>query len=133
MPTKINAMNLQACHRLQSRSANKPTIIKIVNRKHAEQAIANKFKLKRLDFNQIGFPKGSNIYIDMKCCKRIKHLSYHCRKLRADKLIHKFFANANGSIRITIGSDHHKIFTESDLASLFPERNFGFTLPYLLE
>ena len=103
-PSKINSMDLQACHRLQSRSANKPTIIKFVNMKHAEQSIANKIKLKRLDFTQIGFPQGSKIYKDMNCCKRINHLSYHCRKLKADKLIHKFFANANGSIRITIGS-----------------------------
>ena len=72
IPSPIISTDIQACHSLPNRSGNKATIIKFVNRKNAE--------LRRLDIMQIGLPNDCKLFINQNLCKRLKSLSYHCRR-----------------------------------------------------
>ena len=89
IPSSIISTDVQACHRLPNRSGNKATIIKFVNRKNAEAVYENKFKLKRLEITQIGLPNDCKLFINQNLCRRLKSLSYHCRKLHAEKKVRK--------------------------------------------
>ena len=128
IPSPITSTDLQAWHRLPNMSGNKATIIKFVNRKNAEAVYENKFKLKRLDFTNIGLPNDCKVFINQNLCKRLKSLSYHCRKLRTEKKVSRFIISMNGSMKIFIGEQHFKVITEDDLVALFPDYNFGFSL-----
>ena len=125
---KIIPSPITSTERLPNRSGNKATIIKFVNRKNAEAVYENKFKLKRLDFMNIGLPNDCKVFINQNLCKRLKLLSYHCRKLRAEKKVSRFIISMNGSMKIFIREQHFKVIIEEDLVALFPDYNFGFSL-----
>ena len=134
----LNAINvpclpedIEAIHRLPAKSGIKPTIIRFGSRRIAEDAFANKNKLKslkELHIPIIGLNDDSKIFIRPSLCPYFRTLAYNCRLLRNSKLIQSVFTSDDGSIKIkTLDNSFNKISHETDLTSRFKDfQNFSF-------
>ena len=118
---------IEGCHRLPLRDSNscKPVLVKFVNRKIAELIIDRKYKLKDMDFEEIGLPADSEIFVNINLSQPFKSLDYFCRKLRKDELIFSSFtSHTMVKIRLNEGGRYKKITHVSDLITLFPDVKF---------
>ena len=82
---KIKKSSVHACHRLKNRDK---TIIRFVNRKHADLALHNKKKLKDVEKTKYGLQK--NIFINESLCKPMQFLAFKVRKAYREKKISSF-------------------------------------------
>ena len=79
----INESQIHACHRLKNR---KKTIIRFVNRKHANLALHNRKELAKLDREKYGL--GNAIYINENLCRQMQFLYYKVRlSYKAGKIL----------------------------------------------
>ena len=126
------ANDIEAIHRLPSKAAIKPTIVRFKSRKTVDLIFKNKGKLKDLftlniDIN--GVDDESKIYIRPSLCPYFRTLAYNCRLLKKYNLISFVFTNDDGTLKIkTLNDSYVKIFHESDLTSRFNQfKHFQFT------
>ena len=123
--------DIEAVHRLPSKSIIKPTIVRFNHRKTVEDINANKHKLKDLSslkMNINGLTDESRIYINPSLCKYYKNLQYNCWILKRNGLIREVKTSDEGVIKIkTLNGEHVKVSHESDLVSRFEDfKNFSF-------
>ena len=110
---EVKPNDIEAAHRLPSKSDNKPVIVRFVNRKFCERAFMNKKKLK------------NNIYINENLCPHYKKIAWMGRKLKRSNLIHGSWSwKGIVHIRIKENENYIKIMHKSELEDLFP--NFVF-------
>ena len=61
----IEVRGIEACHRLFQKESNKQlpkkTILRFVNRRFAEDLLSKRNISSTLDFNKLGFPRGTQI------------------------------------------------------------------------
>ena len=124
--------DIEAVHRLPSKSAIKPTIVRFNHRKTVDDINANKNKLKditSLNMNINGLTEDSKIYINPSLSKYFKNLQYNCRVLKRHGLIKGVKTSDDGVIKIkTLNDEFIKISHESDLINRFDQfANFSFS------
>ena len=128
-----NESDIEYCHRLPSKSADKTTIVRFHGRKIVDKINKNKNKLKNLGslgIEMAGLSATSRIFIRASQCSYQKNLAFNCRVLKRAGLISSTSVSDDGKTRIkTLNDDHHKILHESDLTSLFPDF-VGFSFEY---
>ena len=85
---EIDKMDVHACHRLKNR---KNTIIRFVNRKHANLALHNKKKLKSIDRTKYKLPTESKgLFINESLCRPMQFLAFKVRKAFSAKKINSW-------------------------------------------
>ena len=82
---KIKKSAVHACHRLGNRDK---TIIRFVNRKHADLALHNKKKLK--DVDKAKYALQGNVFINESLCKPMQFLAFKVRNAYREKKIASF-------------------------------------------
>ena len=82
---KIKGNQIHACHRLKNKNN---TIIRFVNRKHANMALHNRKKLKNINKAKYGLM--NSIYINESLCRPMKFLSYKVRVARKEGKISSY-------------------------------------------
>ena len=127
----IERYEIEAVHRLPAaRRGNKPkpTIVRFVSRKTAEQCWSKKSNLRTLDVSLFDFLNhDSVIYFNPSLCAYYKELAFNCRKLKKEGKITKVKVDDNGNISIilltggTVKVKHH-----TDLKEKFPNEQFTF-------
>ena len=124
--------DIEAVHRLPSKSPIKPTIVRFNHRKTVDEINLNKHKLKdivSLNMNINGLNEESRIYINPSLSKYFKNLQFNCRVLKRNGLIKSVKTSNDGTIKIkTLTDEFIKISHESDLIDRFEEfKNFSFS------
>ena len=122
MSVTIQSSDIEACHRLKKkRNSNGPdtTIVRFVNRKHAEKIHRSKKNLTKESLTEIGLGK-HKIYINNNLCPSYKILMGKASQLFKDKKIFKYWSY-NGIINILEkeGQRPRKILHLLDLDQLF--------------
>ena len=121
--------DLEAVHRLPSKTDNKPTIFRFANRKFVDQCWENKYKLNTLNLSAIpGLERDRKIYFNPSLCTYYKELSYNCRKLKKEGLISKVKIDDNGNISVVLlNGSTFKVKHHTDLQTKFPDfKEFSF-------
>ena len=115
-----SSSDIEGCHRLPSRkgSTNKPTILKFVNRKKAEELVRAKRNLKGLSLADLNI--SSEVYFNLNLSPAFRELDYFCRRLFVDKKIAGYFTS-HTSVKIKIDNSYHKITHVEDLRELFDD------------
>ena len=114
---EVTVGDVEACHRLQSKTEPKPTIVRM-RRNIVDEA---KFKSKNLrDVDvAVNLPPGTQVYVKDNQSPSMRMLSYNARLLKTNKLIQDtWFSNA--FVRIKHNDKTYKISHEMDLVKLFP-------------
>ena len=122
MPVKRD--EIDACHRLQRKTGNKPVIIRFLCRKRRDELHANRMKYKGMNLDDKGI---RNLYLNENFAKDIKKLSYQCRKLKRANKIAKL-STENGRIKIKFSLSESRwsfVNHEMDLAAFFPDFDFS--------
>ena len=83
----IQSSQITACHRLKNKSK---TIIRFINRKHANLALHNRKKLRTLNIERHGFPPNTKIYINESLCRPMQFLHYKVRLAAKSKKIDSY-------------------------------------------
>jgi len=118
---RVDSGDIHACHRLKKGQ----TILKFVNRKNAELALANRTKLKNQNLSSIGIPVDVQIYINQNTNPYYKFLRYQCKLLHDRNLINKFWSfNGGMKIQVVENGSVSVISHMSKLTDIFP--NFEF-------
>ena len=83
---KVTDRDLQDCHRLpgpRESKLPKKTIVKFVNKKDAKVSLTNRSKLSNeVNFEELGLPGDSKIFLDLNLNPYYKELAFHCRHLK---------------------------------------------------
>ena len=109
---KIKKTAVHACHRLRNRDK---TIIRFVNRKHADLALHNKKKLKNVDKEKYGL--SGEVYINESLCKPMQFLAYKVRSALRQKKISSYNL-WKGKLSLKIDDRDFKICHIDDLIDL---------------
>ena len=83
-------------------------MIRFVTRKHADQALWKRGKLKEADMTKCGLPAGHKVYINENLCPPLQYLQYLVRHLKKDGRIHDFNL-WKGRLTIQLEEDGDKI------------------------
>ena len=74
----IEVRDIEACHRLFQKESNnqlpKRTIVRLVNRRFAEDLLSKRNINSTLDLNKLGFQRGTQIYFNGNLCGYYKKL-----------------------------------------------------------
>ena len=118
---------IEACHRLPSKSDVKPTVIRFQNRKRCKEVKSkdSRAAINTLDFTTFNLPEDTQIYVSDHLSPYYKTIAYYCRKLRRNNLIWKIITD-DGIIKIKGHNQFKwtKIIHEQTLYDLFPDFNF---------
>ena len=118
-------IDIEAIHRLPTRSGIKPTIVRLNNRRLVDVIHKNKHKLKNLqslDININGLTEDSKIFIKPSLSPYFKNLAFNCRLLKKDSLIQNVITEDDGSLKIkTLNNEFIKIKHSSDLTERFKD------------
>ena len=109
---KIKKSSVHACHRLRNRDK---TIIRFVNRKHADLALHNKNKLKNIDKEKHGL--SGAVYINESLCKPMQFLAYKVRTALRQKKIASYNL-WKGKLSVKIENRDYHISHIDDLIDL---------------
>ena len=87
----VKPEEVEACHRLpysrkEDKSNPKRSIIKLVNRKKCEQALANRKKLKDVDMTDLKFEVDTRIFLNDSLCPYYRGIYGKCKSLYREKL-----------------------------------------------
>ena len=120
----ISVSDVEDCHRLPSRTKPKPIIVRM-KRNILTKAKKNAKKLKGVD-TQLGFPRGTQLFVRDNLSPNMKNLAYNARILKRNGIIDDtWFSNA--AMRIKAGDFHHKITHETDLHRIYSDfQHFSF-------
>ncbi len=128
---RCDPADIDTIHRLPSRTAEKPTIVRFGSRKLVRLIHENKRILRDLSSLNIDIPglnAQSRIFIRASQCPYFKNLGYNCRQLKRNNLISDVVTLKDGRISIkTLGDENVKIVHERDLLERFPHFEFTFT------
>ena len=115
--------DIQGCHRLPVRKGStcKPTIVKFVNRRKAEDILMAKKDLNSCDFSELGI--SNSIFVNINLCPAFKELDYFSRKLKQEGKITSY-QSSNTVIKIKKDNVYHKIYHIEDLRDIFPDDTF---------
>ena len=121
---KLQSSDIEACHRLKkSKNPNMPqvTIVRFINRKHAELLHRNKKKLTKKSLTNIGLGK-HKIYIINNLCPYYKVIMGKASQLYKEKKIFKYWAY-NGIVNIVEreGQRPRRILHSLDIDHLFDD------------
>lgn len=101
--------DIEAAHRLPSKTEDKPVIVRFVNRKFCELAFKNKKKLKQ-------------IYVNDNLCPQYKKIAWMGRKLkRANKISSTWSWKGIVHIRVDEDDNFIKLKHKNELVELFPD------------
>ena len=128
MGVNIDYSDMEACHRLpkaRNKSLPKRTIVRFVNRKHAEVMKKHSKKLRNLRDNKLGFKHGK-VYVNENFCSQNKNIWLRCREIQKAGLIDRY-SSLNGcvSIKLAQNSPWMKIKHVNVLHELFPDFSFS--------
>ena len=121
----VECRDIAACHRV----GKKPDVIlRFVNRKDAEDCLANRKKLKNLDLEALGFEPGTKIFVNENLSPYMSKIAYYCRTLKRQNLIEKVttFKGVVKIFRLIDGSPGRNrtvtnvIGHKQDLQKIFP-------------
>ena len=84
---ELKTSDIQACHRLDelsgvSLTSPKKTIVRFVNRKHAEMLNSKRFEIKDADLSSTGISENVNLYVNPNFCPYYQWLWMKCRKIK---------------------------------------------------
>ena len=121
----VSPEEIEACHRLYSKSSPKPVIIKFMNRKKCDEIMENKRKLSSCDKTALGFNENIKLFAGDNLSPANKRLFWKCRQLKRAKLI-TIARTSNGVVRIKVkdGDKYKKITHDSDVEKIFPDFDF---------
>ena len=117
--------DIEGCHRLPSRYAPKPVIVRFAHRKMRDTAIENKRNitldnLKSIDIN-------NNVYVNENFAPYIKRLQYLARKLKRDHQISQISTTNGSTVKVKMKDENKwiKINHETDFIKFFPSFSFN--------
>ena len=111
----IQAEDVHACHRLRNKDK---TIMRFVNRKHADMSLHNRKKLKDIDRAKYKIPEESRgLFINESLCKPVQFLFYKVRLALKSKKIDSFNM-WKGKLSLKIQGNEHFISHIDDLIEL---------------
>ena len=79
--------NIDGCHRL-GKANPKNTIVRFVNRKHAEEALAKKSDLKKIDNVNLNFDSNVVLFFNKNLTPFNQYLAWKCREIKRAGNIH---------------------------------------------
>jgi chromosome segregation ATPase len=134
MDVRCEPKDIEAIHRLPSKTGIKGTIVRLHRRKLRDDILQNKMKLKNLKDWQLDVPgltETSAIYVKPNLCPYYKMLAFNCRLLKKNELIRATSVDDDGTVKIkTFDNETVKIQHETRLRKLFPHfRWFKFGAP----
>lgn len=111
----VTTNDIEACHRLPLPQRNsdgiRKTIVRFVNRKHAEKSLKSKKKAHKIH---------NSLYISENLNKFYQKIAWHCRQLKREELISSFvFRNESFVIKIE-NEGTKRISHEDELFIMFP-------------
>ena len=131
---EVEDHDIEAIHRLPSRTSPKPVIIRFFSRDSVKEIHQKKNRLKDLnerheELEMAGLTEESKIFFRPSQCTYYKNLSYNCRVLKRKNLISKVNVAGDGRITITLlDNTFVKVSHESDLLKRFPNfKEFSFS------
>ena len=112
---EIESNDVHACHRLKNRDK---TVIRFVNRKHADLALHNRKKLASIDKKKHQIPSQSpGLFINESLCRPMQFLEYKVRMAYKRKLI-KSYNLWKGKLSLMLNEKKHFISHIDDLIIL---------------
>ena len=122
----VEKSEIEACHRLPGKETHKTTVVRFINRKHCENALKSRKKLKHCDKTSLGFSENQEIFFNDNLCPYYKKLSWMCRKVKREKLIVSTLSES-GTVLIKTEENAKKIKIrhENELLDLFPDYVFN--------
>ena len=132
MEVPCEAKDIDAIHRLPSKTGKKGTIVRLHRRKLRDDILKNKMKLKNLKdwgLDIDGLNDDSAIYVKANLCPYYKTLAFNCRLLKKHELISGTSVDDDGTVKIkTFDNYSEKILHENKLRRMFPQfRLFKFS------
>ena len=129
----VNRYDIDAVHRLPSKTSPKPTIVRFTTRKIVRDLHDNKKLLRNLADLDLGIPglnPDSQIFIRASQSPYVKNLAYNCRQLKRKNQIAQVITGKDGRLTIkTLDGDFIKVGHENDLRNRFPDfADFKFDL-----
>ena len=126
----MEVRDIEACHRLfQKESSNqlpKRTIARFVNRRFAENLLSKRNISSTLDFDKLGFPRGTQIYFNANWCGYYKNPWDMCKELKKlGGMKYLWETSGNIKIRRDSGTAVIKVLHQRDLEIEFPNFNFS--------
>jgi hypothetical protein len=125
MDVPCESQDIDAIHRLPSKTGIKGTIVRLQRRKLRDEILKNKMKLKDLkhcNLDIAGLKGDSAIYVKPNLCPYYKTLAFNCRQLKKNGLINGTSVDDDGTVKIkTLDNKVEKIQHETKLRRLFPE------------
>ena len=117
----IMTSDIEAAHRLPSKTSPKPTIVRM-KRNLIEEAKSKEARTKLKDIAvKMNFPRGTRIYVNDNQSPNMRSLAYNARLLKNAGLITEtWFSNAAVRIKRSPQSKTIKITHEKDLVDEFP-------------
>ena len=128
---EIDECEIDTVHRLPSKNAPKPVIVRFVTRKTVRALHDKKHKLKYLKDLELdidGLKEDSHIYIRANLSPYFNNLAYNCRSLKRKHLIRMIKIGKDGKLSVQkIDGSFVQVSHESDLTKNFPLfENFNF-------
>ena len=112
---KIEPSEIHACHRLKNKNK---TIIRFVNRKHADTALHNKKKLEKIDRKKYSLlPQDKGIFLNESLCRPMQFLAYKVRAALKAKKIDSYNL-WKGKLSIKMANQNYNISHIDDLIEL---------------
>ena len=128
---ELKTSDIQACHRLDELSGASPTspkktIVRFVNRKHAEMLYSKRFEIKDADLSSTGIPENVNLYVNPNFCPYYKWLWMKCRKIKREGGV-KYLWSRDGKIKMKRDDNSNTIQVNhlSVLQQNFPNFDFN--------
>ena len=126
----VKVRDIQACHRLFQKESNnqltKRTVVRFVNRRFDEDLLSKRNISSKLDFNKLGFSRGTQIYFSANLCGYYKRLWGMCKELKNSERIKYLWEKfCNIKIRHDSGAALIKVLHQHDLGIEFPDFNFS--------
>ena len=79
----VEVRDIETCHRLFLKESNsqlpKRTVVRFLKRRFAENLLSKRNIISMLDFNKLGFPRGTQIYFNANLCGYYKILWGMCK------------------------------------------------------
>ena len=122
---KVKLNDIVGCHRLPARRNQdcKPTIVKFLNRKKAEDVMKNRKNLKDMNFVDLGLPPNTKLYANLNLSPCFKEIDFFCRKLKTEGVL-SMVDSSNRHVKIKFGERFYKLNHINDLRELFQDREF---------
>ena len=125
----VSSKDIEACHQIgKSKNSSKMTIVRLVHRKHAKKALANRKGLKNIDRTSIGLEKSHRIFINENLASTNNKIAFHCRELKGNGRISKTYSRG-GVVQIVSKDIENgkriKIIHMNTLHDKFPDFDFG--------